>query len=810
MPPQVNNLESRAMRVLATAEPTFRQLLKGICLTSSTSKLRMFLDLLTERWLLPSRALPVEQEENPMWYDILTVTPAKQTLWLRRVDGKYNAAMRALERRQFQMHVPEAFQDGNAELVWRIACCFFCAMKALPNVMTSAAWSQNKRLFLKGELDNFFIDKCSLLDPGFQFGELQFIRNVVRGEATVPEAERRNILQSDLNLARVKLLGEQLVWAEHTAKNKAIKARQTEEICALAEANAALEKAVDRHLMSHYQAACGCDMDVLRKAAEEHMQTFAGIRDHSSVYCVHICNMAALGQSWAVHFNRMVEHASNAMAANPKKSVALFFLPNCAGHCESLQEAVTDVVVTLKNQALTKMLVKEVVAIFDDRDNEWGDRSRRADFVMCISEKRDPAGMLLCEFAKSALWRFEAVPSLVPMHPVSEARDWNMTLNGAGHDFYGAGGRHQWLSGEGFYQEILSALFDGVYKSIALGNLGHVKEWTLYDDTLGQAVLKLNASRTTRGLPLLGWCGLTHSHIPKVGAGVVIQSMVMTGLRDKIIAMSKNNTYVIPGFSPTLAIPMSSTSSTSLPAHTFELCCPEGHHLPVKQIVVDELMEKARLLDEGDAVQQLKMWLAEHNEKVNPSGKNWCTNAKRPPEVATTDLPEARAVVITSREGHTSTMEELRHPSRGKTRELACGDYSLIASMGELWLVANQDTVISDLDPLLQVCGKYEVDDVARDVMAKKTCWLNFSLTEQTLVTSDALTSPIVPVNSLLAKLEVLGRRNIKLWCHTVTSLCLSYCQHPHTNQSKLRQYGRCLQSHARRCSVLAGGPPIH
>ena len=811
VPPQVNNDEIAAMKLLATAEPTFHRLLTGIWSTSIKSMTSVPLDLLTSPFLLTSTPLPVTQKDNPKWYDILTVTPAKQTFWLRRVDGKFQYALEACQRARKQVKLTEAFKDKNTEMVWRVACCFFCAMQALPDVLTSEFWSEKRQNFLKGHLDSDFKDKCACLDPNFDFAEIRFIRmakSAMQGEnpeVMIQRAERE-ALMSEFLLARAKLLGEQRAWEDYKAKKKAIEeAGQTEFNQALMAANEALDDAVTTHMKSNYMAVSEPDITKMWSTAEAHLQTFvehlgsAGTSDLSSVYRVDIYNLAALGPRHGSVFQNMVEQASIDHAANPKTSVSLFFLPNCpaaaqaggaelapAAFAEQTKQAVDDVLAFLKNKGITKMMVKEVVAIFKDTHSG---RPKRADFVMCISDARDPSGTLVSEFVSSTLWRFEAVSNSVPMLLPSEYKDWTQELSVAGGDSDVVSVRRQWLSGEGFYKEIVSALFDGV--SAGLGSIGHVREYSLYDDTLGKAVLKLNASRN-KGMPLLGWCGLTTNNwFDKAGAGSVVQSNVAAGLCDEIRAMVKNRTYTIPGFTP-IAIQTSSTS-TPLPLPTFVLCCPKDNHLPVRQTVVDELMDKAKTLA-GDAMEKLKSWIAAHNKEVNPSGKNWTTTSggtKRPPEVATADMPEARAVVIDPRQGQPTTMEELRHPSRGKTRELACGDYSLIASKDELWLLANQDTVVSDLAPLLQVRGKYEIDAVAQETMANKAHWLNFSVTAQTLVTCeitglpqdkqhDVPTSPL-PLNSLLAKLEVLGYPKIKLRVHTVSSPRLSHtASNPH------------------------------
>ena len=805
VPPQVNRDELAAMRLLATVEPTFIRLLKGIWSTSARSMTSVPLELLTHPWLLSSTALPVTQKENPMWYDILTVTPAKQTFWLRRVDGKFQAVGGvdpARKRSNASVSVRlDAARDKAPEIVWRMACCFFSALATMAEVLTSDDVSLKQQHFLKGNLDGDFKDKCTCLDPSFDFGDIRFIRmarsakQCENPEALMHQAQRASLL-SDLNVARVKLLGEQSSWLDFVARKKAMEeAGQTEMSRALAAANESLEQAVATHVMSNYKSLCEPNRNSLWHAAEEHLHIFAedapGLHDASNVFRVDVYNLPAYGSQHSREFTDMVRQATNTHTVHPKKSVSLFFVPNCPGHgsggggkltaacfAEQTQLAVNDVVSTLKSKGCTNMMVKEVVAIF--KDSYSNERKRRVDFVMCVTDQVDSGGVSSSDFVKSSLWRFEAVPSPVPMQPRSEFKDWTKQLHVYGDSSRDYNiDRRQFLSGAGFWMEIMTALFEGV--TTTPGSICHVREWTLYDDSLAKAALKLNASRH-KGLPLFGWCGLTHNNFVRAGAGNAIKLNVTSSLCDEATTMVKNKTYTIPGFSPPVAV-RTSLASMALPHPPFELCCPKDNNLQVRQTVVDCLVEKARLL-EGDSMEKLKLWLSEHNEKVNRSGKNWTSGgSKRPADVETQDLPEARAVVIHPREGQPTTLGELGHPSRGKLRQLHQGDYSLLSSQDELWLLAHKDTVISDLAPLLQVRGKYEIDATAQDILSKKKHWLNFSLTSETMVTCDVTgldkpnnvpTSPLL-LNSLLSKLEVLGYPVIKLRVHTIKSPRLSW-----------------------------------
>ena len=698
--------EKSVMKLLARADDQFCRRLKGIWGTNKISTTSCPLILMASPWLLDSAPLPVDAKSNPVWHNILTVTNEKLNVWIQRVDGRFNNLIEDTVRKGKKPSLGSysaQYRDNQPVMVWRTCCAWVACQPMLKNMFSAEELEKKFEQFCKGLLDGDFKDKVQVLDPSFSFDDLRFIRMAAAAKQdadqdvthVIHEAEKSKAL-AEVNLFHAKLLGEQSVWAEYLAKARGITdATQSELTLARETAQVALETAVRNHVETFFTCINVPSRSEFPASAENALYKFMeqfpahqGSAGNAAAYRVDIYNLAAMGPQQSTHLKDIIVHAAEAHIQHPARSVSLFFLPNApawgaggggrltaAEFREHAAQAADDARKELMQKGIHSWECKEIAGIFDAENFYSPERKLRVDFIMAISGSRGANSELISEFVKSSLWKREAVAGPIKALPRTSFKDWSKHMDIASDQARDANvDRRQWLSGMEFYSHILTRLFEGTQAHPRAA--GHVREWSMYDDSPALACMNINMEKS-QAMPFLAWTGMTWNNFIRANGGKVVQANVFVSVCDTLAFVVKDGKYSIPGFLPSATQRI--TAAPQLPAPpTFELGHPRDHELPLKQTVLDEILSKARLAG-ADTKDLVQSWLSSHDKKYNPSGQPFRGNNKRPAEESLTDNVEARAINVPPRP-NVMTLDDLK--KAGPVHELKQDKYSLFASQG--------------------------------------------------------------------------------------------------------------------------------
>lgn len=805
---RINSDESTALRLIAKTDDTFKRRLRAIWSSGKQAHTAVPLNLLAAPYLLDTATLPVTQRDNPVWFNILTVTKAKLNMWLLRVNGRFDVQVQETIRKG---RVPNLrnfasqYRDANPELVWRMSCMFTVIVETVfPTLFAASDRDVKIQNFMRGALDADMKDKAQVLDPTFCFEDLRFIR--VAGQAkqsmdwqedvqTVTSQAERNKLQAELNLIHAKLLGEQTAWSEYTVRRKAITDSTLSDITKAREAaQMALEQAVQHHVDHWYPSECLQDRAKFLPSAEACFRNFCEQLPFTSpekVLRLDVFNLAALGAQHSQILDALLVYASFMHETHPANSASIFLMPNtpewgkASGGNLSPKDfasfaalAAEETKTEIKKKAIHHLEAKDIVAMFDEQDFYSPERKLKVDVVMCLSQAVSDTGALLSTFVNSTVWKRDAVPDRLKCWPRSEFKDWSRRLDVMESSSRDANvDRRQWYSGPEFYAKILERTFEGM--KLHPGVACHVREHCLYDNTLATACMQLNAANK-KNMPTLGWVGMTFNHFIRHQAGLAVKANVHAANCDAISTLVKQGKYNIPGFKPVTVQDVQLSALLPPPPPNLELTVPRDLELPLKQSVLDECNKKLVLLDDSETTEKFNKWVTEHNQRFNQSGVPWKGLAKRPLEDKQENI-EQRAITVPQIAGRPQSLDVLK--SAGAVHEYpdASPTFKLLAHKGHLFLLGLADDVLSDHKPLFPIKGKFKADAEAKAIMSKKHNYVAFDVTGSSLVTLEVRStkpSSIGPepqtLDRLLELLEVLGFTRVKLRMHQVSRQALS------------------------------------
>ena len=241
----------------------------------------------------------------------------------------------------------------------------------------------------------------------------------------------------------------------------------------------------------------------------------------AEVFKVDIFNLSSLGQqhSSGGNLQEMIAAVTANTKTYPRRHCAIFVLPKTpqfgkgqqgklsAEEWDSLvDDAEEHVRVSLRLKAVVRFQVREVACQFEETEVGAGDRPLRFNIFVCTSDAREDDGTFTNEFAqKSHLWRKKTVGGLFKLPSRTTFRNWtkaqdlvDLKVKDSNVD------RRQYLSGPEFYHNIPKRLCSGI--SLTSLDVAHIREWTLYDDSLIRAVVQLSKEKT---MPTMGYAGAT-------------------------------------------------------------------------------------------------------------------------------------------------------------------------------------------------------------------------------------------------------------------------------------------------------------
>lgn len=610
----------------------------------------------------------------------------------------------------------------------------------------------------------------------------------------------------DLQLLKVTLAAEQAAFQTFQVRRAAWDDAGLATLTALREAErTSLENAVQLHAGLYYQVSCQADRPLFPKYLDSCLHKFAEVttsRRPEDVYRVDYYNLSSLGPQFSGFLTKIGETIAAQMAAHPVRGVTLVSLPNCpawgAGssgelkgeHLETaIQGGRLDVLAELKKEA-HELMCREITGVYDVKTMCSSDRPLRVDMIMLVSNITDSAGKHVAHFTKSRLWRGRGIPGNLAVLQRGDYLDWASDLDIVRRGNCDVGvERRQWDSGEPFYAHVLTSLFDKV--GLTPLDACHVREWTLYSDSLLRAVMNLNGTQGPRSAyPSLAYAGATWTNFIRSKAGTRVALNVQTSAMDHLAYLVAQGSYKLPSYTPSDASQRAAKPRDGAPQldlDTFKLTSPREQELPLRQTVLDTWTSgREGGCPDADVRKAFEELVRGHDLAWNPTGVPWKPNS-RPAEVPLAQLPEAQAIRITAPAGTPKTLADLE-ATAGPLQQVPGsppGRYALVATKaGLLFLLGLEDAVIP-LEPLLEVRGRYLTGAAANAMMSNKKEWVHFKLDDSSMVSTsikkpDARTpnGPDVstsndptpqPLSRFLATLERLGHVRSKLRLHSVT-----------------------------------------
>ena len=350
----------------------------------------------------------------------------------------------------------------------------------------------------------------------------------------------------------------------------------------------------------------------------------------TEVIRVNVIDLAKYGQSHSRYIRELDEIVAAECREHPVVTCVLVLPPWVPvwGECieskkkdELIEEARKTAFRKFK-EASNNVIVKKISLLLDkdSRGPNSHQKLARKALLIVSGELENDGVTLKSMFRLSAMFKDEGVPELLRLLPRNEYRNWGQTVDAA--DKANLGGvleRCFWNSGRGFYTPVLKALFQGM--KLAPHHRAQIRDWSLWDDEVGQAVMEIQMSPGVQGFPDLFYAGVVKDDAVKRAS--TIANEVRASLEQDLDNNLENKTYKVSGFCPqSPAEILAAMRTTTKPAFDVNLNVTflrVDNTLALKEIVHKKHTQALAESGADDAKVEFEEILKKHNEEFNPT-----------------------------------------------------------------------------------------------------------------------------------------------------------------------------------------------
>ena len=222
---KITGLEINGLKLLAHMSANFIHHLKLIWNALPPHATSVPITLLAEKWLRPKAVLEVTQDENPLWYMIMTPTTAKYDTFLARIDGKFKAAVEehvAKGKKPNLLGSARDFRDNDVRTVWKMACLKTYLWETVQENNSEARCAELEQMWERGALDHSLKNRVLAMDNGLVPGDIYWVRPVADtetfGSMDVDPAGKLNYDLS--NLEKQSLAAQFATWKSQLEFNR--------------------------------------------------------------------------------------------------------------------------------------------------------------------------------------------------------------------------------------------------------------------------------------------------------------------------------------------------------------------------------------------------------------------------------------------------------------------------------------------------------------------------------------------------------------------------------------------------------------
>ena len=469
-------------------------------------------------------------------------------------------------------------------------------------------------------------------------------------------------------------------------------------------------------------------------------------------------NLPMVGPKLKLSLKPMVEVCQLEITQAPKTSCILMIPPNTPAWGMGQKVGTEFEAGILAHQQAVLLALNEAQgilavacsAIFDESCLANGlDRGLRIEFWMIISDSKHVAkDEYISMWAKSALFHWRALPTPVEVMPRQEFQDWTSTnvLFDKAKVLNAVLERKQHFSG----MSLLGAMVRTALKNLnlAAGSRMQLRDYTCYDDRLCSCVAEMNGSKDAKdkNFPMIQYVGLvwTGSHPQTVVANVreAVHDALASRLRGDLPlgGVSQSFTLQIKA-----APAVDNTLRPRLQEEQFEITCPRGEELPVRQTIYDKWAQtsctvtlRAPAVAGGAAMLETvlgwKDMIKLHDDEYNPSGVPFKT--RRAPETDIEALASNQPPAAVTWPVDPDSPDEATCMTRHHAKKLSGTGhvdlYSfLVTRTGGLYVLAEKDGTIPHDDSLFIIRGAPKVGAPADAIMKNGEAWIEYNLTAE-------------------------------------------------------------------------------
>jgi len=574
------------------------------------------------------------------------------------------------------------------------------------------------------------------------------------------------------------LLAEQATWKRFLATRVEFEDSDHSTLTRFREAaHDAKMRAVAEHLHSHYRVACLASRSHALTFLEQTLQTLAATPPAvppASVLRLNFFNLPMMGQQHSRALSDISDTICCEATHHPSTSMSIVLLPNTSelGKGMDVNRGLAGLIMKARQNVIAKLgesvnglTVVECVAMFDVNTMYSHERELRVDFLCIISNQVDAKGEHLNVFSRSFLVRRRGVPGLLPVMPRESFQDWTKPVLQLDHgNLDHTTERRQWLSGSGLFCGILSAVFTDM--GLTSSTTCPVRDHTPYDDQLALAVMEMMSPPSQASRPKLGYSAGTWKDMP---GGTLIHANLETMIAENLYKLVNMNKYTLAGFPSTGQEPRGDEHfHRAFFEDNFKICCPRANHeLPIRQSYYDQLGTNAVTRT------MFNNLVEEHDREFNKSGVPF--KSRRTAETPLDEVEDANAITINP-DSSWPSKEVLLKESRCQEVKMARNPVHIIVNeAGEVFLEAQDDTIVNRNEPLFLLSGRVKVGQAATTLMAREGQWVAWAMTAESVVHCEcrpALDTPCPTgpqqLRKFLLYLESNGHVRSKLHMHQV------------------------------------------
>lgn len=659
---KLSNVEVNALNFFDMAPTEVKKMCKVIWGTEVPSATALPLSVVSLPFLQPRKSLSsrFSSDTNALWHSIATHSWAKIEEFLNRLAAKWDAKIAEYQAKGQvapvnQPQFAAGFRDSGKEAEILLMACFVVHFADdLKNMLGQSDYEKLVESWRLGHMDRRFMPEIVACRPDFRITDLALAVGNADGSALPvtfePENdddEKAEMVRNLIALAR-GLSKEQQAMRTFTA---AMSRYTTANLAAETEFQKSVEEMVANLWTEHslyYTCLMAKTLSAAGAAFTHHHFSVAGrlLVDPKDVPVVGVVNIPMLGAAASTNMRAIIAHIGAQLASKPATSIYLVFPPNQpefgSGRKTNRDELVHTHQSLWKSELENSTSIKLCTAfgLFDEQSMYSDDRDLGFEFWILIDKTvaDDPVKKNI--FGSGTLLKRKAIPGLLPtMQRVDMLNFWkDLSFAQAGTTNRDMDvERRQYLSGKGFFSEVLRVLFSGT--KLTGKNTVIIQDETMYDAELGKAVVGLNACKagTASGMktwPNLGYVGVCWA--ANAGIKDVVVKNVNGILEGDVKGMIVRGDYAMAEL-PQGMLSKAAGSHLKLPSldeSQFQLCIPTNQELLWLKSTMDKGQRCGNTILPDSEVWKGQCWqdmVTNHNKEFNKSG---LVRNKREPETA--------------------------------------------------------------------------------------------------------------------------------------------------------------------------------